>query len=34
MTAQDYMRYKDMTYGGAKYRGVYFSAYRPTFTGA
>ena len=33
MTAKDFMRYKDMTYGGAKYRGVYFSAYRPTFTG-
>ena len=28
MTAKDFMRYKGMTYGGAKYRGVYFSEKR------
>lgn len=29
MEKSDYMRYWDVTYEGVKYRGVYFSAYRP-----
>ena len=33
MTASDYMRYKDVTYNGAKYRGVTFDTYRPYYTG-
>lgn len=33
MTAKDYMKYKDVVVGGVKYRGVYFSSYRPYFTG-
>lgn len=33
MTASDYMRYKDVTYGGNKYRGVVFDSYRPSCTG-
>ena len=33
MTASDYMRYKDVTYNGAKYRGVTFDSYRPIGTG-
>ena len=32
-TVQDYMWYIDLTYGGEKYRGVYFTSYRPPFTG-
>ena len=34
MTASNYMRYKDVTYSGNKYRGVTFSQYRPYFTGS
>ena len=33
MTASDYMEYTDVVYGGQKYRGVYFSQYRPSNTG-
>ena len=33
MTAKDYMKYTDVTYNGAKYRGVYFTEYRPYRTG-
>ncbi len=33
MTASDYMRYKDVTYSGNKYRGVIFDTYRPYRTG-
>lgn len=33
MTAKDYMKYKDVVVGGVKYRGVYFSSYRPYLTG-
>ena len=33
MSAKDFMRYKDVIYNGEKYRGVYFSAYRPFSTG-
>ena len=33
MTASDYMRYKDVTYKGEKYRGVIFDTYRPHCTG-
>ncbi len=33
MTASDYMRYKDVTYKGEKYRGVTFDSYRPNCTG-
>ncbi|MBQ3520075.1 MAG: hypothetical protein IJA31_12225 [Clostridia bacterium] len=33
MTASDYMRYKDVLYGGNKYRGVVFDSYRPYYTG-
>ncbi len=29
MTAKNYMKYTDVTYNGEKYRGVYFSSYRP-----
>ena len=32
MTAKDFMRYKDIMYNGAKYRGVYFNEYRPKYT--
>ncbi len=32
MTASDYMRYKDVTYNGNKYRGVTFDSYRPYAT--
>ena len=28
-TVSDYMKYKDVMYNGEKYRGVYFSQYRP-----
>ena len=28
----DYMKYTDVEYGGAKYRGVYFTQYRPSVT--
>ena len=28
----DYMKYTDVEYGGAKYRGVYFTQYRPCWT--
>ncbi len=28
----DYMWYQDVTYSGEKYRGVYFSSYRPLYT--
>ena len=28
----DYMKYTDVEYGGAKYRGVYFTQYRPYWT--
>lgn len=28
----DYMKYTDVEYGGAKYRGVYFTQYRPYYT--
>ena len=28
----DYMKYTDVEYGGAKYRGVYFTQYRPSWT--
>ncbi len=30
-TASDFMVYKDVSFGGEKYRGVYFSKYRPWF---
>ncbi|MBQ7769647.1 MAG: hypothetical protein IJ373_00480, partial [Clostridia bacterium] len=30
--ATDYMWYQDVEYGGSKYRGVYFSSYRPYCT--
>ena len=30
--ATDYMWYQDVEYGGSKYRGVYFSSYRPNHT--
>lgn len=33
MTAKDYMQYCDVLLGGAKYRGVKFSQYRPRRTG-
>lgn len=33
MTAGDYMKYIDITYDGNKYRGVYFTEYRPYLTG-
>ena len=33
MTAKDYMKYKDVTYEGETYRGVYFTEYRPYCTG-
>lgn len=33
MIAIDYMRYKDITYNGNKYRGVTFDSYRPYATG-
>lgn len=33
MTASDYMRYKDVLYGGNKYRGVVFDSFRPEETG-
>ncbi len=33
MTASDYMRYKDITFNGEKYRGVTFDRYRPGYTG-
>ncbi len=33
MTADDYMRYKDVIYGSDKYRGVVFDTYRPFYTG-
>ncbi len=33
MMASDYMRYKDVTYNGTKYRGVTFDSYRPYVTG-
>lgn len=33
MTASDYMRYKDVTYNGEKYRAVTFDNYRPYCTG-
>ncbi len=29
----DYMKYTDVEYDGAKYRGVYFTQYRPYYTG-
>ena len=32
MTAKNYMKYTDVTYDGEKYRGVYFSTYRPDKT--
>lgn len=32
MQPSDYMRYKDVVYGGAKYRGVVFDSYRPYWT--
>lgn len=31
-TASDYMQYKDIAYGGEKYRAVRFTKYRPEFT--
>lgn len=34
MTSSDYMRYKDITYKGEKYRGVKFDSYRPHYTGS
>ncbi len=33
MTASDYMRYKDVTYNGNKYRAVTFDSYKPYCTG-
>lgn len=33
-TVSDYMWYIDLTLSGVKYRGVYFTAYRPFYTGA
>ncbi len=33
MTSSDYMRYKDISYDGSKYRGVTFDSYRPYYTG-
>ncbi len=30
---KDYMYYKDVEYNNEKYRGVYFTSYRPSFTG-
>ena len=33
MIASDYMRYKDVLYGGNKYRGVVFDSYRPICSG-
>ena len=33
MTPGDYMKYRDVLYGGNKYRCVCFTAYRPFFTG-
>lgn len=33
MKPSDYMRYKDVTYNGDKYRGVIFDSYRPDCTG-
>ena len=33
MTAKDYMKYTDIVYDGSKYRGVYFSEYRPCHIG-
>ncbi len=32
-TVTDFMWYIDLTYGGEQYRGVYFTSYRPCFTG-
>ena len=32
MTASDYMKYCDVTYGGKTYRGVRFSQFRPSYT--
>lgn len=31
-SVQSYMWYQDITYGGEKYRGVYFTSYRPAAT--
>lgn len=33
MHASDYMKYTDVYYNGQKYRGVFFSQYRPYYTG-
>ena len=33
MTAKDYMKYADISYGGNKYRVVKFTSYRPCLTG-
>ena len=33
MTSSNFMRYKDVTYNGTKYRGVIFDSYRPSETG-
>ncbi len=33
MAFSDYMRYKDVTYNGNKYRAVTFDSYRPSWTG-
>ena len=33
MKSSDYMKYKDVTYNGSKYRGVTFGTYRPIYTG-
>lgn len=33
MTVKDYMKYTDVTLNGQKYRGVYFTEYRPICTG-
>lgn len=32
MNASNFMRYKDITYNGQKYRGVVFNSYRPNIT--
>ncbi len=31
-TPSDYMWYRDVTYGGQRYRGVYFDSYRPSLS--
>ena len=34
ITSSDFMKYKDIEFDGEKYRGVYFTSYRPYYTGS